>query len=217
MASTAYDAFIHKIFAKVTQLQSRGLYTEDRNTIKGNRLNLIWLEPTGDSVPKQTRWRQNRARDKYREIQEASSHLFLAVFLTIPPSICFSSEFQFSLSLKEKELFESAAAEQGYAGSTLYLRFMQVMFPEVERRQIQYAYGLVARDDLGSLFHAIEQGTYNSKQWDQEKAQGGSKTGCLTILIPTNQDQDGSCTIRVERKTLIQSIKKFKLTKLKLE
>ncbi|EKV18746.1 hypothetical protein PDIG_07390 [Penicillium digitatum PHI26] len=155
MASTAYDAFIHKIFAKVTQLQSRGLYTEDRNTIKGNRLNLIWLEPTGDSVPKQTRWRQNRARDKYREIQEASSHLFLAVFLTIPPSICFSSEFQsvinylvgldnyedfrFSLSLKEKELFESAAAEQGYAGSTLYLRFMQVMFPEVERRRKYHA------------------------------------------------------------------------------
>jgi hypothetical protein len=51
----------------------------------------------------------------------------------------------------------------------------------------------------------------------QEQAEGGKTTGCLTILIPTSQDQDGSCTIKVERKTLMQAINKFKLTKLKLE
>jgi hypothetical protein len=251
MACTARDAFIRKIFAKTTQLQSSGLHKEDRDIIKGNRLNIVWLEHIGESVPSQTRWRQARARDNFREIREVSSHLFLAVVLTISPSVCFSSvfrpvisylvgledyeEFRFSLGLKEKELFESVAAEQGYAGSALYLRFMREIFPEEERRrkytaqaiingltklffaEIQFAYGLVPRDDIKNFFNAIEQGTYNSIQWGQEISQGGSKTGCLTILIPTNQDQDGSCTIRVERKTLIQAIKRFKLEKLKLE
>lgn len=151
MASTAHDAIIQKIFAKTAQLKSRGLTEEDQDIIKGNRLKFIWLEATGESVPDSTKWRHFRARKHYREVQNVSSHLFLAVVLTISPNVCYTSEFKrvvsylvglvdyeeckFSLGFQVKELLESSAAEQGYAGSLLYLEFMRETFPEPECRR----------------------------------------------------------------------------------
>ncbi|KAJ5215502.1 uncharacterized protein N7498_001909 [Penicillium cinerascens] len=151
MDPTERDTFIHKIFAKITQLQSIGLIKDDKDIIERNRLSLIWLEATSDSTPSSTKWRHSRSREKYREIEDVSSHLFLALVLTIPPSVCYTPNFQpvinylvglgdykgfqFFLGLKEKEFFESVAVEQGYAGSPLYLDFMRTIFPGPESRR----------------------------------------------------------------------------------
>jgi hypothetical protein len=46
--------------------------------------------------------------------------------------------------------------------------------------------------------------------------QGGITSGCVTIFVPTSEDEDGSCNIRMDRNLLMQAIHKFKLTNLKL-
>lgn len=261
MASVQDNAHFKKVENKVTQLQSVGLTTEDWEII-GDRLKQVWLDPVQDSdqpTPPQTRWRKGRSQKNYRQIQENSNHLFLAVVLAVPPTVCSSSQFQpvlnywiglrdyknfnFTLDVGVKERFELIAKGKGYAERPLYLEFMRKIFPEPESRpesrpgrspniqstsifkiianlsltEIQYAYGLLPGNTLGSFLDTIEQGIYRSNQWAQEASQGGSRTGCLTIFIPTSQDQDGSCTIRVDRMTLMQAINKFKMTKLNFE
>jgi hypothetical protein len=67
------------------------------------------------------------------------------------------------------------------------------------------------------FFKEMLQGVITSEMWATEEAQGGNTTGCMTIFIPSNQNQDGSCNIMVNRTMLIQSIHKFKMAKLKLD
>ena len=46
--------------------------------------------------------------------------------------------------------------------------------------------------------------------------QGGETTGFVTIFIPTDEDKDGSCNIRVDRNALMQTIHNFSMTQLNL-
>lgn len=238
---------VDEVDLKITQLQSQGLTLKDQVVLE-DRLPLLW----GESRPlaSATRSRRSRARRFYKRIQDASNHLFLAVLLVIPPTVCIRPDvqvmlnkltnlhtydnYQFQLGLGAKRFFESTAAEQGFAGNPLYLTFMQSIFPEQEARreliynvqldyklicckEIQFAYSLVARENIRAFLDDMLQGMVHSKQWTDEGKQGGSTSGCVTIIIPRNQNQDGSCTIRVDRTILIQTIHKFNLTKLKLE
>lgn len=166
-------------------------------------------------------------------IQDTSNHLFLAVILAVPPTVCVSPAFQlvlnslmgletyvtfqFQLNAKAQRFFESTAAEKGFATERPYLSFMESMFSTPEARQIQLAYSLVARDNIEMFMNEMLQGVVTSEQWAKEGAQGGDTTGCVTIFIPSNQHQDASCTIRVNRERLVHSIHKFNMTKLKLE
>lgn len=245
---------INKINVKVTHLKQSGLSWEDQETLKKQRrLCFIWEEPEEpreQSRTSVTKWRRSRARHAYREIQDASNHLFLAAVLVVTPTECGKTSFQrvldrlvglesydqyhFHVSSVAQKFLESTAAEQGFAQNRYYLDFMQSLFPrpEIRRKQarpfckpslnhgiteIQFAYSLIRRDNIPSFLGAMEQAVYSSRQWASEELQGGETSGCVTIFIPTREDEDGSCNIRVDRNLLMGAIHRFKMTKLKLE
>ncbi|KAJ6126019.1 hypothetical protein N7471_010512 [Penicillium samsonianum] len=217
---------------KITQFQLQGLTFEDRELLRA-RLPFVWRPHEIIPAVSATKSRQSRSRYIYSMIQDASNHLFLAVVLVVPPTVCISPAFQlvlnslmsletyvtfqFQLNAKAQRFFESTAAEQGFATERRYLSFMKSMFSAPEARQIQLAYSLVARDSIEIFMNEMLQGVVTSEQWAKEGAQGGDTTGCVTIFIPSNQHQDASCTIRVNRDRLVHSIHKFNMTKLKLE
>ncbi|KAJ5366149.1 hypothetical protein N7541_000090 [Penicillium brevicompactum] len=225
-----------QIERKIAQLQSQGLTEgltfEDQEVLK-HRLVFIWREPETIPEATATKSRQSRARHFYRMVQDSSIYLFLAVVLVVPPTILTSrvfqpvlgqligiesdDEFRFQLNAKAQKFFESTAAEQGFATEIPYISFMGSMFSAPETRDIKLAYSLVSRDHVEMFFKEILQGVVTSQMWATEEAQGGNTTGCMTIFIPSNQSQDGSCNIMVDRTMLIQSIHKFKMTKLKLD
>ncbi|KAF4228718.1 hypothetical protein CNMCM6805_001901 [Aspergillus fumigatiaffinis] len=226
------ERFINKINEKIRLLKKGELNTEDRKVLKKGRLCFVWEESLGSSEVAVTTWRKSRARRSYKEIQEVSSHLFLAVLLVVTPTDCGKTSFEstlnyltslenyenyhYDLNPAAQKFFESTAAEQGFASNHHYLDFMQCLFPKRERRQIQFAYSLIRRDEIQSFLETMSQGIYSSKQWTNEEIQGGSTSGCVTIFIPTSEDEDGSCNIRVNRTLLMQAIHKFKMTKLSL-
>lgn len=145
------ERFINKINEKVRLLKKGDLNAEDRKVLKTGRLCFVWEESLGSCEVTVTTWRKSRARRSYREIQEVSSHLFLAVLLVITPTDCGKTSFEPTLnyltSLKNYENYhydlnsaaqkfiESTAAEQGFAGNHRYLDFMQSLFPERGRRR----------------------------------------------------------------------------------
>ncbi|KAL5365870.1 hypothetical protein BJX96DRAFT_180225 [Aspergillus floccosus] len=232
----ALESTVNIINAKVQQLRSKGLTKNDQGILKNGRLWLVWgdhEEATKTSKISVTVWRRSRARRAYQEIQEASNHLFLAVVLSLTPTQCGKTAFQpilgyltglnnydsfkFCLNSSAKATFETAAVEQGFTGNNRYLDFMQTIFPQQELRQIQFAYSLVKRDSIPSFLDTMLEGIYSSRLWSEEVIQGGDTSGCLTIFIPTREEEDGSCNIRVDRKVLMQAIHRFGMTKLKLE
>ncbi|GJP97035.1 hypothetical protein AnigIFM60653_002359 [Aspergillus niger] len=219
---------------KASSLKSHGLSIEDRKVLKEDRrLVFSWTEETSnDRETSVTKWRRTRARTAYRTIQDANEHLFLAVILSITPTQCAQKkfdkvleqlirlnyeEFYFTLDPETKSFLETIAAEQGFAGNRRYLAFMKSLFPRIEPRRIQFAYSLVRRDDIPSFLEKMMEGIVSSQEWAKEESQGGNTTGCLTIIIPTNEHEDGSCNIRVNRKLLMQTIHDFRMTSLKLE
>lgn len=155
MPPTRSERLSHQIHTKTTQVRSQGLTVQDQNVLK-DRLTFIWREPLIVSEASATRSRQMRSRNTYKKIQATSNHLFLAVVLAIPPTVCVSSDFQtvlnqlmrldtydtflFQLDGKAKAFLESTAAEQGFATEQLYLNFMESMFsaPEDRREYISY-------------------------------------------------------------------------------
>ena len=134
-----------KIEEKATQLKTTGLKLRDQESLRKHRLNLIWGESGGQDEPA-TAWRKGRARRAYNEIQDLDAHLFLAVVLAITPTECARTSFdnvlehllrlenyksyRLNLNPASKKVFESTAAEQGFAGSRRYLNFMQALFPQ---------------------------------------------------------------------------------------
>ncbi|KAE8162677.1 hypothetical protein BDV40DRAFT_264835 [Aspergillus tamarii] len=230
------ESTVKIVNAKVQQLRTTGLTRGDWDALKNGRLWLIWGdhdETTRTSKISVTVWRRTRARNAYREIQDASNHLFLAVALSVTPTSCGKTTFRpildyltslsnyesfsFLLSSSAKAIFETTAVEQGFSGNHRYLDFMQKVFPQQELRQIQFAYSLVRRDNVPSFLEAMQEGIYSSRLWSEEEMQGGDTSGCLTIFIPTREEEDGSCNIRVDRNVLMRAIHRFGMTKLKLE
>ncbi|OJD12119.1 hypothetical protein AJ78_07240 [Emergomyces pasteurianus Ep9510] len=217
-----------KINEKVKQLNVDGLTRADQAVLK-NRLSFIFLGP--NECPRSnevTTWRQSRARRTYRAIQDADNHLFLAIILTIPPTECAKTRFdktvdylvnledyslfRFSLRTTTKRLFDSTSAEQGFAGNPNYQGFIQALFPQ----KIQFAYSLIRPNDLSSFLETVLEGIYTSQQWKIEREQGGKTSGCITIFVPTGEE-DGSCNIVVDQTVLMEAIHKFQLSDLKLE
>ena len=47
--------------------------------------------------------------------------------------------------------------------------------------------------------------------------QGGRTSGCVMIIVPTSEEEDGSCNLRVDRDVLMEAIHKFGLSDLRLE
>lgn len=87
----------------------------------------------------------------------------------------------------------------------------------MENLVIQFAYSLPRRDIVQSFIETMLEGMYSCNLWKDEEIQGGDTTGCVTILIPTGENEDGTCNIRIDRKILMDAIHKFGLTKLKLD
>lgn len=145
--NTKLTQFFSRINDKVNQLKSVGLTREDQSILKNGRLNLIWGEDEIDDKRGQTtKWRRNRARRTYLEIQDASNHLFLVVALVFPPTECAKTEFDellesllrfqsykhYNLGLDPtyKNSFESIAALQGFSRNRHYLNFLKDVFPQ---------------------------------------------------------------------------------------
>jgi hypothetical protein len=141
---------ITKIFGKIALLKARGLKPEDHETLRNGRLSFIWGQPLKKIETETTKWRHSRARRAYWRIQDISNHLFLAVALAITPTECGrpsfdsvfdhliqldSNSFVFGLDRTAKTFFETTAAEQGYAGNSRYLNFMNSIFPEKDLRR----------------------------------------------------------------------------------
>lgn len=135
---------------KIAQLQSpEGLTIDDQEILK-ERLAFLWGEPEEPDVPS-TRSRHNRARAMYKMVQDASTHLFLAVLLAVPPTIAISPEFQsvfnqllglesydmfrFQLDAKAQRFFATIAAEQGFTMKQSYKSLLDAMFSEPEARR----------------------------------------------------------------------------------
>jgi len=146
------NKFLIKINEKSEQLRTNGLTRDDQEVLKSNRrerelsrLELIWCEELDSQDPTATIWRRSRARQLYREIQDADEHLFLAFVLAISPTECIKKSFgntmeylgrlenyeQYRLKLGQaaKGFFESTAAGHGFASSHRYLNFMNALFP----------------------------------------------------------------------------------------
>jgi hypothetical protein len=236
------------IKTKLAQLQTQGLTLDDQDTID-DRFTFLWKESKAISNVSSTKSRQSRARRAYKRIQDASSHLFLAVILVLPPTMIIKrevqaalnkwinldtyDEFRFKLGVSGKRFLQTTAAERGFAGETLYLAFMQSMFPEQEARReyilhlpgfidsfvtdIQFAYTLIDRERIKAFLDQMLEGILQSKQWTDEESQGGNFSNCVTIFIPSGEHQDGSCTLRVNRTLLTQTIHEFNMTELRLE
>lgn len=215
-----------QIQVKVGELQQAGLTHKDQQTLN-NRLNFIWSDGLKECRPT-TAWRHKEARRIYREIQDADAHLFLAVVLVITPTECVKpfvkdtltsltelddyELYHFNLDLSAKRFFDSVAAEQGFTSNHRFSSFIQSLFPRaLEPRHIQYAYSLVRSEDLPSFLETMLRGVYASKQ-HKDDMDHGSKTSAAMIFVPTQEDQDGSCTLRVERNVLLEAIHTYRLT-----
>jgi hypothetical protein len=138
------------INTKISQLQTQGLTFDDQEILK-DRLAFVWREPENISEVSSTKSRQSRARNNYRMIQDTSNHLFLAVVLVVPPTVCVSRAFQlvlnqlmgleaydifrFQLNAKAERFLESTAAEQGFATERAYRSFLESMFSAPEARR----------------------------------------------------------------------------------
>jgi hypothetical protein len=59
--------------------------------------------------------------------------------------------------------------------------------------EIKFACSLVCRDDIGAFLEAMRQGIYSIKQCFKEQKEGGETAGCVTIIIPTDEDDVYSC------------------------
>lgn len=81
---------------------------------------------------------------------------------------------------------------------------------------IQFAYSLIRLEDIPAFFETIQQGIYTSKQVKKEETQGVKTSSCVTVIVPTGQE-DGTCNIIIDRKTVMEAIHKFQLSDLKLE
>ncbi|KAJ5144484.1 hypothetical protein N7526_001992 [Penicillium atrosanguineum] len=139
-----------KIVTKLAQLRTQGLTLDDQETIE-ERFTFLWKDFKAISNISSTKSRHSRARSTYKRIQDASSHLFLAVILLVTPTNIIKSEVQvvlnkwinldtydecrFQLGVAAKRFLQTTAAELGFAGETLYIAFMQSMFPEQEARR----------------------------------------------------------------------------------
>lgn len=95
---------------------------------------------------------------------------------------------------------------------------MQSLFPQTQEfREIKYAYSLIRPEDIPSFLDILLPGIHTSKQWTRERLQGGKTSGCVTIIVPTSEEEDGSCNIRINRDLLMEVIHTFGLSNLKLE
>jgi hypothetical protein len=146
------NKFVTKINEKSEQLRANGLTRDDQELLKNSRserisrLDLIWCEELDPEDSGATLWRRSRARQLYREIQDADEHLFLAFVLAISPTECIKKSFgktmeylsrlenyepyRLKLNHAAKKFFESTAAEEGFAGNHRYLNFMNASFPQ---------------------------------------------------------------------------------------
>jgi len=146
------NKFLIKINEKSEQLRTNGLTRDDQELLKNNRrerelscLELIWCEELDSQDSTATIWQRSRARQLYREIQDADEHLFLAFVLAISPTEYIKKSFgntmeylgrlenykpyRLKLSQAAKRFFESTAAGHGFASSNRYLNFMNALFP----------------------------------------------------------------------------------------
>jgi len=147
------NKFLIKINEKSEQLRTtNGLTRDDQELLKSSRrerelsrLELVWCDELDPQDPTATIWRRSRARQLYREIQDADEHLFLAFVLAISPTECIKKSFgntmeylgrlenyekyRLKLGQAAQRFFESTAAGHGFASSSRYLNFMTALFP----------------------------------------------------------------------------------------
>ena len=149
MAVAESDTLLAQIGETSKRLRTKGLTHADQETLTTpprehgyGRLELIWSEERDSQDPVATKWRRNRARNLYKEIQEADEHLFLACVLTITPTECIKKrdaikdlcrlrnyqQYHLKLSQDAEDWFKSTAVEYDFANSQGYLNFMDALF-----------------------------------------------------------------------------------------
>jgi hypothetical protein len=142
------NAQIAEVLAQInekTRQLKEGIAHSDQKLLK-TRLQITWEEAEEVQVKSATAWRRTRARETYTRIQDAGEHFFLSAILVITPTHCSTKifnnivdgllrigdykPFHLKLSPTDKNFFETTALEQGFSGSSGYLRFMRALFPQ---------------------------------------------------------------------------------------
>ncbi|OQE79456.1 hypothetical protein PENNAL_c0051G08984 [Penicillium nalgiovense] len=212
--SARQNGMIHKIHNRVSLLKTDGLTNRDQKTWKNNRLSFIWGEPWPSSESSVTTWRKSRARRAYEEIQVVSYHLFLAVAIEVPPTECGRTSFEAILDyILQQEDYEQYNFNLGPA-TRKFLRLESRVLLEVVATLVSSS-----RSSLSEKQGKSNLPTPYSKQWTKEQKEGGETTGCVTIIIPTDEDDDDddcSCNIKVNRNVLMQAVEDFNLSQLNL-
>ena len=135
---------IARINHQVADLQSHGL-TRHHTEILRNRLGFLWCEHDIEPGSSSTKWRKERARRNYTDVQNLCQGLFLAAVLAISPTECARTSFDnvlehfirldnyhsycVTLSSNDKTNLESLAAENGFTNNLGYQKFMRTLFP----------------------------------------------------------------------------------------
>jgi len=139
-----WRADISKVHDTAQALNKAGNVPKSLRTDLESRLVLAWGKK--EDLPNQstTAWRKRNAQNIYQEIQDENHHLFLAFILAMGPTACSRTGFKdcvqtllkadrsgrrkLQLDLDAKELFESIALRQGFAGNARCVSFMKSLF-----------------------------------------------------------------------------------------
>ncbi|KIW63478.1 hypothetical protein, variant [Phialophora macrospora] len=144
--------------------------------------------------------------------------------------------FRLKLDPTTRRFFEEMAVTQGFATDPRYLRFLQALFPQPQeirrkgrfslpqdcvlssaRPEIKNVYSLIRPDNVPKFFETLLLGIYTSNQWTRERTQGSQTSSCMMVVLPTDENEDGFCNLRVKRDVLIDAIYNFGLADLRLD
>lgn len=150
-AAPDLETALNKIQGTISQLQQLGLTRAHTQVLK-DRFAFLWVQDSTESRNSATRWRRERARRNYTDIQNSSQELFLAVVLTIPPTECAKTTFdsvleyfirlhsydfcRLTLGARDKTILESVAVEKGLTNNLSYQKLMRALFPIGALRQL---------------------------------------------------------------------------------
>ncbi|KFZ00647.1 hypothetical protein V500_00978 [Pseudogymnoascus sp. VKM F-4518 (FW-2643)] len=110
-----------------------------------DRFTLTWGAKSKMVVPS-TKWRNDRARDVYLEVQDLYPHLFVAFVSVVLPTICSRPDFykvvadllllekgdpvQLNLNTEARDFLKSVAAEGKFTDDSRFIKFFKALFPK---------------------------------------------------------------------------------------
>lgn len=80
---------------------------------------------------------------------------------------------------------------------------------------IQFAYSLIRFEDIPAFFENIQRGICTSQQAKKEEEKGLKTSSCVTVFVPAGE-KDGTCNIVIDREVVMNAIRRFELSDLKI-